>query len=120
MIYEFKTYKGAQMYARLVFRGARYGREGKLTPESPMIEFYTASVSDEEPWLSEIYGIQMNLSFVSRYYLDTFTIDQGHATPVTNGVCLDGSLPQFDLSRDDCAKVAGALLNGLANRMGVL
>ena len=103
MIYPFTNTRGVEMIARLVLAGDRYGRDGCLTADSPMIEFYSISEYDGNPWLREMYGMDRGLYFISRYSIDTFLFGYGNSpAPVEVGVRLDGGDTRYSLTAREC------------------
>lgn len=117
MIYEFKTSRGIDMVARLVLIGARYGLEGCLSAEQSMIEFYTKlSNTKHNLWLTEHYELKCDLYFISRYNLNTFLFGYFDKAPTSQGLCLDGSAHQYDLSELECKEVALKLFMQLAEK----
>lgn len=109
MIHQFTNTRDVEMVARLVLAGDRYGRDGCLTADSPMIEFY--SVMEEydggNQWLREMCGLDRDLYFITRYNLDTFLFGYGGSpAPVEVGLLLDGGVPDFTLTAQECRDAA--------------
>lgn len=110
MIHNFTTERGIDMVARLVLAGDRYGRDGCLTADSPMVEFYSISEHDGNPWLREMHALDRGLYFISRYNLDTFLFGYGRSpAPVEVGMMLDGGDPTSTLTARECRDVAANL-----------
>lgn len=108
MIYEFANTAGHPMMARLALRGDRYGRNGCLTAEAPLVEFYLQTEYEHNnPWLKELLDLRYHPYFITHYYLDTF-LDSD------NGLCLEGSMREYDLTAQECRKVVKALFAKLA------
>lgn len=115
MIYNFATERGINMVARLVLEGERYGREGCLIADKPMIEFYkVCEGTRHNPWLAEMYELEHDLYFISRYNLDTFLFGFMGSSPLDRGLCLEGSARQYDLEAGECRQVAAHLFMQLA------
>jgi hypothetical protein len=114
MIHQITTKRGIDMVARLVLKGDRYGRDGCLTADSPMIEFYMNTEHEHNPWLAEMYDLEHDLYFISRYNLNTFLFGFMGDPPLDHGLCLEGSARQFDLEAGECRYVAAYLFMQLA------
>lgn len=115
MIYAFTTERGIDMVARLVFEGDKYGRDGCLISDQAMIEFYrVCGGTKHNLWLSEMYGLEHDLYFISRYNLDTFLFGFMGNSPLDRGLCLEGSARQYDLTGQECRQVAAHLFMYLA------
>ena len=86
---------------RMVFPGARYGRDGCLVHDKsdPLVEFFDNDY-DFNPWL----GIKGQ--FVSRYYLSTLL---GHG----GGLCLAGGEPKWMLSAEELQEIRAWLVDRL-------
>lgn len=116
MIYNFATERGINMVARLVLDDDdNYGRDGCLTADKPMVEFYkVCDGTEHNPWLAEMYGLEHDLYFISRYDLDTFLFGCRGASPLDRGVCLEGSARHYDLTDQECRQVAAHFFMQLA------
>lgn len=114
MIHNFVTERGINMVARLVLEGERYGRDGCLFADRPMVEFYKVSEHKNNPWLAEMYGMEHDLYFISRYDLDTFLFGFMGNSALDRGLCLDGAYRDFDLTEHECRQVAAHLFMQLA------
>jgi hypothetical protein len=81
------------MFARLVFKGDHYGRNGCLTHEDdkPLIEFYDGRF-DFDAWTGFVG------QFIGRWYLETFMDHEG-------GMCLDGGIPNWQIGADNTAEI---------------
>lgn len=72
---------------RVVNIGDKYGRNMCLTNiTAPMVEFYDVRYSHTQ------YG-----QFISRYYITTILSENEYPT----GLCLDTSIPEWQVSSDD-------------------
>lgn len=112
MIHNFTTERGIDMVARLVLDDDNYGRDGCLTAGKPMIEFYkVCDGTKHNPWLAEMYELEHDLYFISRYDLDTFLFGCRGASPLDRGLCLEGSTRQYDLTDRECREVAAHLFH---------
>jgi hypothetical protein len=76
--------------ARIVEEGAEYGRDFCLIHDEdrPMVEFYDMRSS------MTVFG-----QFIGRYYVDTLA---KHRPP---GLCLDGGIPEWNISEAGMEKV---------------
>ena len=106
----FTAANGRKYLVRLVKQGDRYGRRGCLRHDSAgsMLEFYLASNwgGDDLGWLYPASG----WVFVSRYYVDTLLGLDPHSRDFrTQGLCLDGACPEYNLTPDDCKEAAKIL-----------
>ena len=107
----FTAANGRKYLIRLVKHGDRYGRKGCLQHDSagPMLEFYLANDwgGDDLGWLYPASG----WVFVSRYYVSTLLgqSDYSNGDFRTQGLCLDCSYPEYDLTPDDCKEAAKIL-----------
>lgn len=108
MIYNFTTERGTDMVARLVLEDGRYGRDGCLIADSPMVEFYSVTEHKfNNTWLREMYGLDRGLYFISRYNLDTFLFGYCRSpAPVEVGVLLDGGDTRYSLTARECRDAA--------------
>ena len=110
MIHIFINEAGRLMAARLVQTGDRYGLDGRLTADQPMIEFYLQTDRPHNDWLVNLYGLDHNLFFISRYNLPTFLFGYGRSVgAMESGICLEGSQPQYNLSAENCREVVAHL-----------
>ena len=76
---------------RIVNTGDKYGRDMCLTNDkAPLVEFYDGR------YLHTPFG-----QFVSRYYVSTILSDSEYPT----GLCLDGRVPDWQVSADDMKQV---------------
>lgn len=114
MIYEFTTEHGIKMVARLVLENERYGLDGCLQTDKPMVEFYMETEHEHNPWIKKLYDLEHNLYFISRYFLDTFLFGYSNDSCLSRGLCLDGSERQYDLTTQECRQVAANLFLRLA------
>lgn len=114
MIYSFATRRGTDMVARLVLEDGRYGRDGCLIADKPMVEFYMKTEHEHNPWLAEMYELEHDLYLISRYNLDTFLFGFMGDSPLDRGLCLEGSARQYDLTERECQHVAAHLFMQLA------
>jgi len=72
---------------RIVYTGDRYGRAMCLTNiDAPLVEFYDNRFPHTD------YG-----QFVSRYYVSTILEESNYPA----GLCLDGRVPEWQVSADD-------------------
>lgn len=110
MIFHFTNSPGYQMVARLVRVGERYGNNGCLTADDPLIEFYEVSDHNHNDWLKKMYSLDHNLYLINNYNLDTFlfgwSLDGG---AMRRGICLDGSQPRYNLTAGECQAVVANL-----------
>ena len=75
---------------RVINTGDKYGRAMNLiNDKDPMVEFYDVRYPHTP------FG-----QFVSRYYITTI-LNANHS----NGLCLDGGVPAWQVSADDMAQV---------------
>lgn len=110
MIYHFTNSPGYQMVARLVRVGDRYGNNGCLTADEPLIEFYEVSDLNHNDWLKDLYDLDHNLFFISRYNLDTFLFGwRQESCAMSRGICLDGGQPRYNLTATECQAVIATL-----------
>lgn len=80
---------------RIVKTGDQYGRAMCLTnTKPPMVEFYDSRYPHTQ------YG-----QFVSRYYISTILNQDGYGGQYSNGLCLDGRVPAWNVSAEDMAQV---------------
>lgn len=114
MIHNFVTERGINMVARLVPTDGPYGRDGCLIADRPMVEFYKVSEHKNNLWLAEMYELEHDLYFISRYDLDTFLFGFMGSSPLDRGLCLEGSARQYDLEAGECRQVAAHLFMQLA------
>ena len=111
MTHTFTAANGRKYLVRLVKQGDRYGPKGRLQHDSanPMLEFYLATESrvNDLGWLYPASG----WVFVSRYYVDTLLgqSDYSNGDFRTQGMCLDGAYPEYNLTPDDCKEAAKIL-----------
>jgi hypothetical protein len=83
---------------RIVNTGDTYGRAMCLTNyKAPMVEFYDISCPDIQ------YGAYGQ--FVSRYYISTILSQDSRGGEYSNGLCLDGRVPAWQVSAEDMAQV---------------
>jgi hypothetical protein len=76
---------------RIVNIGDKYGRAMRLTNnEAPLVEFYDGR------YLHTPFG-----QFVSRYYISTILEENSYPA----GLCLDGGIPEWQVSADDMQHV---------------
>ena len=97
---------GRPWAVRLVFSGMAYGLDFKLThdKEQPLVEFYDARF-EHTP-----YG-----QFVSRYYAETLL--EGYEKGRTaGGICLEGSVPDWNLSGAALGRVLDWVKKATAER----
>lgn len=111
MIYAFTTERGINMVARLVLENDNYGRDGCLIADKPMVEFYkVCEGTKHNPWLAQMYELEHDLYFISRYHLDTFLFGYSSGnSSLDRGLCLEGSARQYDLTERECRQVAANL-----------
>ena len=89
---------------RIVKTGDKYGRAMCLTNDkAPMVEFYDSRYPHTE------YG-----QFVSRYYISTILSQDSRGGKYSNGLCLDGRVPAWQVSAEDMAEVV-SFLQGFQN-----
>jgi len=80
---------------RIVNTGDKYGRDMCLTNDkAPMVEFYDVRYPHTQ------YG-----QFVSRYYISTILSQDSRGGDYSNGLCLDGRVPAWQVSAEDMAQV---------------
>jgi len=87
---------GTMIKVRFIERGDKHGRNNCLTYDKPepIISFYDVTHDPEGKYM------------ISSYYVDTI-----REHPYTEGLCLDGSHSQYDLSRYDMALVKAWLFS---------
>jgi hypothetical protein len=79
---------------RIIKTGDKYGRTMSLVNDkAPMVEFYDGRYQHTP------FG-----QFVSRYYINTIL-----NANLSNGLCLDGRVPEWQVSADDMAQVINFL-----------
>jgi len=89
---------------RIVKTGDKYGRDMCLTNDkAPMVEFYDSRYPHTE------YG-----QFVSRYYISTILSQDSRGGKYSNGLCLDGRVPAWQVSAEDMVEVV-SFLQGFQN-----
>jgi hypothetical protein len=89
---------------RIVKTGDKYGLGKRLTNDkAPMVEFYDSRYPHTE------YG-----QFVSRYYISTILSQDRYGGKYSNGLCLDGRVPAWQVSAEDMAEVV-SFLQGFQN-----
>jgi hypothetical protein len=97
---KFTSEQGVPFVARLVLAGGRYGLDGCLAAERPMIEFYDERHPFND-WLVEFNG-----QFASRYFVSTFLGEDGYTRPgyrpAIGGLCLEGGVRAWDLDAGSC------------------
>ncbi len=118
MIYKFTNTNGIPMAARLALKGDRYGRDGCLTVNrNPLIEFYALTDYDHNnPWLKEQYQLDGFPYFISNYTLSTYLFGWMGQSRLDNGLCLEGSTPQYNLTAEECRNAILNLFYQLANK----
>lgn len=114
MIYKFTNTNGIPMVARLVTPDDNYGNNGCLVADKYMVEFYMGTEHKHNPWLKEMYDLDHDLYFISRYYLDTFLLGYNGDSSLERGLCLEGSAREYDLTDQECRIVAANLFMQLA------
>ena len=97
---------GRPWAVRLVFTGMAYGLDFKLTHDKPepLIEFYDARY-EHTP-----YG-----QFVSRYYVSTL-LEGFKSGRTSGGICLEGSVPAWNVSGDALGRVLDWASKAVAER----
>jgi hypothetical protein len=89
---------------RIVKTGDKYGRDMCLTNDkAPMVEFYDSRYPHTQ------YG-----QFVSRYYISTILSQDSRGGEYSNGLCLDGRVPAWQVSAEDMVEVV-SFLQGFQN-----
>ncbi len=90
---------------RIVNTGDTYGRAMCLTNDkAPMVEFYDVRYPHTQ------YG-----QFVSRYYISTILSQDSRGGEYSNGLCLDGRVPAWQVSAEDMAQAVTFLKEHNAN-----
>lgn len=80
---------------RIVNTGDNYGLNMcLLNVKAPMVEFYDSRYPHTQ------YG-----QFVSRYYISTILSQDSRGGQYSNGLCLDGGVPAWNVSAEDMAQV---------------
>jgi hypothetical protein len=79
---------------RIVNIGDQYGGWRLPNDKAPMVEFYDNRYPHTD------YG-----QFVSRYYISTILSQDSRGGEYSNGLCLDGGVPAWQVSAEDMAQV---------------